>query len=82
MVSEPAYSGDFSRAVMFMEILATSMEATFLTLPTMPSNIRQIERAWLDSFNSAISKAKQAANQNDTGTVRQGVLEVRRILSW
>ncbi len=82
MVSKPAYSGDFSRAVMFMEILATSMEATFLTLPTMPSNIRQIERAWLDSFNSAISKAKQAANQNDTGTVRQGVLEVRRILSW
>lgn len=82
MASKPAYAGDFSQAVMFMEILATSMEATFLTLPTMPPNIRQVERVWLDSFNAAISTAKQAANQNDTGTARQGVLEVRRILSW
>lgn len=82
MASDPDQAEDFGRAVGFLESQAKIMESAFLDLPSQPPKIREVERVWLDSLTAAITSAKQAARQEDTGMARQGVVEVRRILSW
>jgi hypothetical protein len=80
MVNDPLAAGDFSQAVVSLEMLVTSMESIIQELPTAPSSIRQDEKDWLARFTNAIGIARQAADAADHVTARQGVQGVRTVL--
>lgn len=80
MAGDPLAAGDFSQAVMSMELLVTSMDSIIHELPAAPSSIRQDEKDWLVRFTAAIGIARQAADAADHVSARQGVQGVRTVL--